>query len=438
MINQEEYRIRRQKFMQKMGTDSVAIICTNHEYPRTQDIGFRFRPNGNFYYLTGFSEAECIAVFIPGRLDGEFVLFNLPRNPSREIWDGPRAGQAGAIQDFGADQSFAIEKFPTMLPELLLGKQKLFYQFAFTNGIDTLLKKCMTNFQNQARIGTTFPVEMIDATAITNEMRAVKTPAEIAVLRKAGTINTKAHQRMMEHCVPGMSEMQLAAEGAYIYGQNNCLDLAYQSIVATGSNACILHYRAGTRELKNGELVLVDMGEEFEWYASDVTRTFPVNGKFSAEQKLIYELVLSVQLAIIDMIRPGLPFDHLQERSIRLITEGLIKLGLLKGDVNELITNKAYVDFYMHRVSHWIGLDAHDVAAYKVNGQWRPLEIGMALTVEPGIYIATNNTAVDAKWRGIGVRIEDDVVVTATGCENLTSAAPKTVAEIEAVMRGKF
>lgn len=437
MITQQEYQQRRQKFMQQMGNNSIAIICTNHEYPRTQDIGFRFRPNGNFYYLTGFAEAECVAIFIPGRLEGEFILFNLPRDPSREIWDGPRAGQKGAVKDFGADQSFAIEEFAKMLPELLLGKQKLFYQLAFANGIDNLLTQCITKFRNQSRLGTTFPTEMIDATAIINEMRAVKSSAEIAIMRKAGGINVTAHQRMMEHCAIGMSEMQLAAEGMYVYGQNNCFELAYQSIVATGSNACILHYRAGTRELTNGELVLIDMGEEYEWYASDVTRTFPVNGKFSPEQKQIYELVLSVQLAVIDMIRPGIPFDSLQEYAVRLITEGLIKLGLLKGNCDDLIASKAYFDFYMHRVSHWIGLDAHDVAVYKINGQWRPLETGMALTVEPGIYISPNNKNVEARWRGIGVRIEDDVIVTSNGCENLTAAAPKTVAEIEALMRGK-
>ena len=284
-------------------------------------------------------------------------------------------------------------------------------------------------------MGTIFPTEMIDATAIINEMRAIKTAAEIAIMRKAGKINVTAHQRMMQTCAAGMSEIQLAAEGTYIYGQNNCTDLAYQSIVATGTNACILHYRAGNRLLQNGELVLIDMGEEYEWYASDVTRTFPVNGKFSPEQKQIYELVLNVQLAIIDLIKPGVPFDHLQEVTVRLITEGLVKLGLLKGNVPDLIANKAYFDFYMHRVSHWIGLDAHDVAPYKINGQWRPLQAGMALTVEPGIYIAPNNENVDVKWRGIGIRIEDDVVVTETGCENLTGAAPKTVAEIEAMMK---
>jgi Xaa-Pro aminopeptidase len=434
MIAQPEYQVRRQKFIEKMGVDSIAIVCTNPEHYRTQDIHFPFRPNGNFYYLTGFDEAECIAVFIPNRREGEFILFNLPRDASREIWDGPRAGQTDAVKDFGADQAFPIEEFSKMLPDLLLGKKKVFYQVGFKNDIDELLVNCLNKFRNQSRMGTIFPSEMIDATAIINEMRAIKSPAEIAIMRKAGKINVAAHQRMMQYCTAGMSEIQLAAEGTYIYGQNNCTDLAYQSIVATGTNACILHYRAGDRILQNGELVLIDMGEEYEWYASDVTRTFPVNGKFSPEQKQIYELVLNVQLAIIEMIKPGVAFDSLQEATIRLMTEGFVKLGLLKGNVTDLIANKAYFDFYMHRVSHWIGLDAHDVAPYKIEGQWRPLQVGMVLTVEPGIYISPDNNNVEARWRGIGVRIEDDVVVTETGCENLTEAAPKTVAEIETIM----
>jgi Xaa-Pro aminopeptidase len=437
MITQPEYQQRRQKFMQQMGVNSIALVCTNHEHLRTQDIHFSFRPNSNFYYLTGFAEADCIAVFIPGRSEGEFILFNLPRDPAREIWDGPRAGQTGAIKDFGAAQSFAIEKFVKMLPDLLLGKQKIFYQIGFENGIDPLLTSTLNKFRNQSRLGTIFPSEMVDATSIINEMRAIKSPAEIALMRQAGLVNIEAHTRAMKTCHTGMSERQLATEIIYVYGQNNCAEMAYQPIVATGTNACILHYRAGNRLLQNGELVLIDMGEEYEWYASDVTRTFPVNGKFSPEQKQVYELVLKVQLAVIAMIKPGVAFDQLQETAVRLITEGLVELGLLKGIIEDLIATKAYFNFYMHRVSHWIGLDAHDVAPYKVNGQWRPLEVGMALTVEPGIYISPNNQNVDAKWRGIGIRIEDDVVVTATGCENLTGAAPKTVAEIEAVMNSK-
>ena len=435
MIPIVEYQQRRQTLMQKMNANSIAIICTNHEHMRTQDIHFRFRPNGNFYYLTGFAEAECIVVLIPGRAEGECILFNLPRDPAREIWDGPRAGQEGAVKDLGADQAFPIEQFSNMLPDLLLGKQTLFYQIGFENGIDQLLVSCLNKFRNQSRLGTTFPTEMMDATAIINEMRAIKSPAEIAIMRKAGQINIAAHQRMMETCTADMSEIQLAAEGIYTYGKNNCTELAYQSIVATGSNACILHYRAGDRALQKGELVLIDMGEEYEWYASDVTRTFPVSGKFSPEQKQVYELVLSVQLTIIDLIKPGVAFDSLQEKTVRLITEGLVTLGLLKGKIDDLIASKAYFDFYMHRVSHWIGLDAHDTAPYKINGQWRPLQVGMALTVEPGIYISPNNKNVEARWRGIGIRIEDDVVVTENGCENLTGKAPKTIAEIEAIMK---
>ncbi len=434
MINQEEYAARRKRLMQQMGDNSIAIICTKPEYPRSQDCPYRFRPDSNFYYLTGFEEPEAIAVLVPGREDGEYILFNRECDPAKEIWDGHRAGQQGAMQDFKADQSFPIEDLYFILPDLIKNRKSLFYQFGFENSIDEDIIVWRNELRKQLRKGVTIPNELIDVSSLIHEMRAVKSPAEIEILRKAGAINVEAHTRAMKLCAPGMTERQLCSELLYVYGQNNCLDVAYDPIIATGNNACVLHYFAGHSILQDGDLLLNDMGEEYQWYTSDVTRTFPVNGTFSPEQKAVYETVLSVQMAILDIVKPGVKFDFLQKTTLRLITEGLVKLGLLQGDIDQLIEDKAYLAFYPHSISHWLGIDVHDVSDYKIDGQWRDLKAGMVLTVEPGIYIQPNNDQVDAKWRGIGIRIEDDIVVTKTGHENFTAKAPKTVTDIEAVM----
>jgi Xaa-Pro aminopeptidase len=434
MITQREYKARRQTLMSNMDKDSIAIISTSPEYPKTQDIPHRFRPNGNFYHLTGFDEPEAIAVLIPNRKEGEFVLFNRPRDPAKEIWDGFRQGQEGAIKSLGADQSYSIKDFDTEILKLIHGKKHIYYQIGFEVSLENKIVGWITDLRQQSRSGTVVPTSLNDVTAMINEMRLIKSDAEIAVMRKAGEINREAHERAMKNCKVGMTESQLAAEYNYIYNRHGCWSMAYEPIVAGGENACILHYRAGLRVLNDGELVLADVGQEYEWYASDVTRTFPVNGKFSPEQKAVYELVLSIQEAILAMIKPGLSYDKMQETAIKLTTQGLIDLGILKGNVAELIEKKAYIDFYMHRSGHWIGSDVHDVSAYKIDGQWVTLKPGMALTVEPGIYIAANNQNVDAKWRGIGVRIEDDIVVTENGHENLTGSIPKTVKDIEAFM----
>lgn len=434
MIKQQEYAERRQKLMQQMGDNSIAIICTKPEYPRAQDCPYRFRPDSNFYYLTGFDEPEAIAVLVPGRAEGEYILFNRERDPAKEIWDGHRAGQTGAVQDFKADQSFPIEDLDLVVPELLKDKTTLYYQFGFENSIDEDIIAWRGELRKLLRIGVTVPGKLIDVCSLIHEMRVIKSPAEIDVLRKAGAINVAAHTRAMKMCAAGMTERQLCSELLYVYGQNNCLDVAYDPIIASGKNACVLHYFAGEKVLEDGELLLNDMGEEYQWYASDVTRTYPVNGKFSPEQKAVYETVLNVQMAVLDLVKPGIEFNLLQEETVRMITEGLIALGLLQGNIDQLIADKAYLAFYPHRSGHWMGLDVHDVSDYKVNGQWRTLQPGMVLTVEPGIYIQPDNETVEAKWRGIGVRIEDDIVVTETGHENLTDKAPKAVADIEALM----
>ena len=434
MITTAEYKQRREKLMQQMGNDSIAIICTNPEFTRTQDVNYLFRPDGNFYYLTGFREAEAAAVLIPGNADGEFILFNRPRDTNKEVWRGECAGQAGAVNDFGADCALSIEDFATTIIDLIKGKQKIFYQFGFVNNIDAQITGWQRALQQQVRSGVAAANAHINVSDIINEMRVIKSNAEIDVLRQAARINSKAHQRAMQTCRSDISEIQLSAELNYIYGQHNCLEMAYPPIVASGANACTLHHLAGEKILKEGELVLIDMGEEYQYYASDVTRTIPVSGKFSTAQKAIYELVLHTQMTVLDSIKPAISFNKLQQLAIVTITEGLLALNLLQGKRDDLIAKKAYTAFYPHNVSHWLGLDVHDVSAYKIRNKWRQLQPGMVITVEPGIYIQPNNKQVDAKWRGIGVRIEDDIIVTANGYENLTAAIPKTVQDVENLM----
>lgn len=434
MITQKEYQQRRTQLMQQMGDNSIAIICTKPEYPRSQDCPYRFRPDSNFYYLTGFAEPEAIAIFIPHRAEGEYILFNRESDPAKEIWDGKRAGQTGAVQDYLADQAFPVEDFDLMLEELLANKESLYYQFGFENGIDEDIAAVRNEVRNKIRAGATFPNTIINVSSLIHEMRLIKSPAEIEVLRKAANINVDAHIRGMKNCVSGITERQLYSEIAYVYNQHGCMDVAYDPIVANGDNACILHYFAGHDVLEDGKLVLVDMGEEYEWYASDITRTYPINGKFNPEQKAVYEAVLHVQTTLCERVKPGADINELKQYSIELIVEQLVKLGILTGDVKQLVASNAHADFYPHGLGHWMGLDVHDVSNYKVHGQWRKLAPGMVMTIEPGIYIQPNNTHVDAKWRGIGVRIEDDLVVTETGHDNLTGHLAKTVADIEALM----
>jgi Xaa-Pro aminopeptidase len=375
-----------------------------------------------------------MAVLIPHREEGEFILFNRSRDPAKEIWDGFRAGQEGAISEHGADEAHAIEEFYDMMPTLLEGKHKIYYQFGFEDALEDTVAMWINDARKKVRSGVIIPTVLEDVTALINDMRLIKSSAEIEVLRKAAAINVEAHTRAMQHCKPGMTESQLGAELNYVYNQHACWTWAYEPIVGSGSHACILHYRVGERVMQSGELVLVDAGQEYHWYASDITRTYPINGKFSAEQKAVYEAVLRVQLALLDMIKPGIPYNMMQETAIKLITQELITLGLLQGAVEENIKNKTYMDFYMHKSGHWMGLDVHDVSIYAVNGKWRELQPGMVLTVEPGIYISPKNMNVDKKWRGIGIRIEDDIVITEHGNENLTGHLAKTVEEIEAIV----
>ncbi len=375
-----------------------------------------------------------MVALIPGREHGEYVLFCRERNPERELWDGLRAGQDGAIREFGADDAFPIADIDEILPGLIEGRNRVYSAMGSNAEFDRHLMEWINTIRAKAKMGSSPPKEFVALDHLLHDMRLYKSAAELKVMREAAAISCRAHIRAMQACRAGLHEFSLEAELEYEFRKGGARMPAYGSIVASGRNACILHYQENAAVLKDGDLVLIDAGCEIDCYASDITRTFPVSGRFSPEQRAIYELVLKSQEAAFAAIGPDKHWNQAHEATVRVITAGLIELGLLHGTVDELIASEAYRAFYMHRAGHWLGLDVHDVGEYKVGGAWRVLEVGMTLTVEPGIYISPDNLDVPKKWRGIGVRIEDDVVVTRHGCEILTNGVPKTVDEIEALM----
>ncbi|MBS7598415.1 Xaa-Pro aminopeptidase [Pseudomonas sp. RC2C2] len=433
-IPKSEYARRRKALMAQMEPNSIAILPAAAVAIRNRDVEHVYRQESDFQYLSGFPEPEAVIALIPGREHGEYVLFCRERNPERELWDGLRAGQEGAIRDFGADDAFPITDIDDILPGLIEGRDRVYSAMGSNPEFDRHLMEWINVIRSKARLGAQPPNEFVALDHLLHDMRLYKSAAEVKVMREAAAISARAHVRAMQACRAGLREYSLEAELDYEFRKGGAKMPAYGSIVAAGRNSCILHYQENDAPLKDGDLVLIDAGCEIDCYASDITRTFPVSGRFSPEQKAIYELVLKAQEAAFAVIAPGKHWNHAHEATVQVITEGLVELGLLKGQVQELIESEAYRAFYMHRAGHWLGMDVHDVGEYKVGGQWRVLEPGMALTVEPGIYIGADNQSVAKKWRGIGVRIEDDVVVTKQGCEILTSGVPKTVAEIEALM----
>ncbi|WP_296248264.1 Xaa-Pro aminopeptidase [Pseudomonas sp. UBA4194] len=433
-IPKSEYARRRKALMAQMVPNSIAILPAAAVAIRNRDVEHVYRQDSDFQYLSGFPEPEAVIALIPGREHGEYVLFCRERNPERELWDGLRAGQEGAIRDFGADDAFPISDIDDILPGLIEGRDRVYSAMGSHPEFDRHLMEWINAIRSKARLGAQPPNEFEALDHLLHDMRLYKSAAELKVMRQAADISARAHVRAMQACRAGLHEYSLEAELDYEFRKGGAKMPAYGSIVAAGRNACILHYQQNDAPLRNGDLVLIDAGCEIDCYASDITRTFPVSGIFSPEQKAIYELVLKSQEAAFAAIGPNKHWNQAHEATVRVITTGLVELGLLKGEVDELIAAEAHRAFYMHRAGHWLGLDVHDVGEYKVGGEWRVLEPGMTLTVEPGIYIAPDNQSVAKKWRGIGVRIEDDVVVTRKGCEVLTGGVPKTVAEIEALM----
>lgn len=415
--------------------EGVAIIPTAPVRVRNRDVDFPFRPDSDFYYLTHFPEPEAVAVFIPGREHGEFILFCRQRDPEREIWDGRRAGQEGACTYYGADDSFPIDDIDEILPGLLENKSKVFYSMGRDAEFDTRLIAWVNEVRAKARHGVSAPGEFVDLNHIVHEMRLIKRPEEIKLMKRAAKISAQAHQRAMRAARPGIKEYELEAELLYEFKKGGSAFPAYPPIVGSGANTCILHYVENDAEVADGDLVLIDAGAEFDAYAADITRTFPVNGKFSGAQKAIYEIVLAAQLAAIEHVRPRAHWNDAHDVAVKILVQGLVDLKILQGDVDGLIERGDYKRFYMHRTGHWLGMDVHDVGDYKIEGTWRELEPGMVMTVEPGLYISGGHADVDARWHNIGVRIEDDVLVTATGNEVLSQDAPKSIADIEAIMR---
>ena len=440
------YANRRARVLAQMHAQGggVAIIPTAPEVMRNADADYPYRHDSYFYYLTGFTEPEATLVLVAGDKD-QAILFCREKNEEREIWDGYRYGPEAAREAFGVDAAYPIASIDTELPKLMANAPALFYALGSSSRLDDQIKGWLNAVRAQVRAGVTAPSAAIDIRVILNEMRLVKDAHEIAIMQRAADITAEAHARAMRCSRAGLREYHLEAELLHEFRRNGSQFPAYGSIVAAGPNACVLHYRAGDAELRNGELVLIDAGCELDSYASDITRTFPVNGKFSGPQKTLYEIVLDAQYAAIAATHPGARFTDGHDAALKVLAQGMLDTGLLDknkvGSPDDVIANGDYRQFYMHRTGHWLGMDVHDVGDYRdpapagTEKPWRTLAPGMVLTIEPGIYVRPAEGVPDAFWH-IGIRIEDDALVTTDGCDILTRKAPKTVAEIEAVMKG--
>lgn len=424
-------------FIEAMGSDAIAIIPAAHEVTRSYDTEFKFHQDPDFFYLTGFPEPDAIAVIAPSNKKKPFTLFVRPRDAAMETWYGRREGVDGATKNYGADKAFSIEKFESEMAKIVNGHEKLYYRF----GVDTKLDQTILQYlsaQRVRRLKTAYPPHtIVDPTVLIHEMRLHKTEDEIHVMQKAADIAVDAHVLAMKSTKPGMNESQIEAIIEHHFRMNGAAGVSYNSIVGGGANATILHYVENNHDLKDGDLLLIDAGAHYKGYASDITRTFPVSGRFTKPQREVYDTVLEVEIACLDATRKGNTVKQRHELSIELLTEGMKKLGLLKGKTKDLIKQKKFMKYYMHGVGHYLGLDVHDAGRYFTDHKAknsRPFEAGMVLTVEPGLYIPIDDKDAPAKYRGIGVRIEDDILVTEDGNVNLTANCPKQAEEIEELM----
>ena len=435
-LTQADFQERRDRLAEEMGPHSIAIIATSAVAMRNRDADYKFRADSSFFYLTGFAEPEAVAVIETFESIDEgytYSLFCRERNRDLEIWNGYRAGVDGAVDDYEADEAYAIDLLDQEIIEKLLNKQKLFYRIGQQAEFDARVSQWIAEADAQQRRGNGSPAHVIQLDRLLDEMRLHKSAKEIELMQIAANISSEAHIRAMQTVKPDMMEYALEAELNYIFGQNGCVP-AYNSIVGGGANGCILHYVENDQVLKDGDLVLIDAACEYQLYAADITRTFPVNGKFSPEQKALYEVVLKAQLAAIDAVQVGNSYKEPHHVAVRILVQGLLDLGLMQGDLDQIIKSERFNQFYMHGTGHWLGMDVHDVGSYKAEGDWRNYEAGMVVTIEPGLYIAPDDETVDVKWRGIGIRIEDDVVATAEGPLVLTKNVVKSVTDIEALM----
>ena len=417
-----------------MEPNSIALLAAAPPRVRNSDAEYLYRQNSDFHYLTGFTEEKALLALIPGRKQGEVVLFCQQKDKAKELWHGTLMGPDVARKELEIDDAFPVDDMDDILPGLIEGRDRVYYSMGKDDRFDNQVMNWLKVIRSKAKIGAHPPGEFLMLDHLLHELRLIKSTNEIKLMQQAAKISAEGHKRAMAYCRPGIREYELEAELLHAFTRNGSRAPAYTSIVATGDNACILHYIENDSEVKAGDLVLIDAGCEYGHYASDITRTFPANGKFSPEQKAIYNIVLKAQLAAIEAIRPGVPWDEPHNISVKIITQGLVRLGIMNGRPSQLIKNEAYKDFYMHRIGHWIGMDVHDVGDYKIDDDWRLLEPGMVTTVEPGIYISPSNKKVPKKWRGIGVRIEDDVLITRNGNKVLSAGIPKTIQEIESFM----
>ncbi|MET0229402.1 MAG: Xaa-Pro aminopeptidase [Rhodanobacteraceae bacterium] len=433
MIETKEFVRRRRQLMRMAGRDAIVIVPAAPERVRSNDSHYPYRQDSDFHYLSGFPEPDAVLALIPGREQGETILFCRERDAERERWDGARAGTEGALGTYGFDDAFPIDDIDDILPGMIEGRSRVYYHFGRDPEFDLKLIGWVNRVRAEVRRGAVPPHEFVALSHLLHDLRLYKSRAELRVMKKSARIAAAAHVRAMRNVRPGMNEHEVEADLLHEFRRHGAV-ASYEPIVGGGANACVLHYRANNAPLRDGDLLLVDAGAEYECYASDITRTFPVSGKFSTEQRAIYEIVLAAQAAAIDEVRAGRSFDAYHEAAVRVITKGLIRLGLLEGGLEKNLRDHTYRTFYMHKTGHWLGLDVHDVGDYRIDGEFRLLEPGMVVTVEPGIYISPDLRKVPARYRGIGIRIEDDVVVTRGDPEILTTDVPRDPDAIEALM----
>jgi Xaa-Pro aminopeptidase len=432
-MNSKEFSRRRNQLMRMVGQGGIAILPAAPVRIRSRDVEYRFRQDSDFYYLTGYAEPDAVIVLAPGRDNGEYLLFCRDRDPEKELWDGKRAGQDGAIHDYGADDAFPINDIDDILPGIMESCSRVYYTMGLYADFDARIADWLNSLRGREARGVHTPREFVALDHLLHDMRLYKSRDEMSAMRRSARIAVQAHMRAMRFVRPGLHEYEVEAEFMREF-RRNAARPSYSPIVGGGINACTLHYVDNNDVLNDGDLLLIDAGCEIDYYASDITRTIPVNGRFSPEQRAIYEIVLEAQLAAIEKTRKGNHWNEPHDAAVRVITRGLQKIGLLKGTLARLIKDEAYRTYFMHRTGHWIGMDVHDVGDYKVGDEWRLLEPGMVTTVEPGLYIP-DSRKVPARWRGIGVRIEDDVAVTSNGPDVLSKGLLKDPDEIESLMQ---
>lgn len=433
VIRQKEYARRRRQLMRRAGDDSIIVLQAAPARIRNNDAHYAYRQDSDFLYLTGFREHDALLVMIPDGDAGRSILFCRERDPTREMWDGRMVGLESAVEDYGMDEAFDIKEADQRLRDLLPDRERIYHDLGRDPLFDQRLIGWLNEFRGTARKTFHAPEEIHALHDMLHDMRVYKSREELAVMRKSAKVAIEAHETAMRTCVPGMNEADIHAGLMHTFIRNRC-EASYLPIVAGGANACVLHYITNDEDLRDGDLLLIDAGAELDGYASDITRTFPINGRFSPEQRALYDVVLEAQLKSIDQVRSGKQWNDVHDTAVRAATEGMVELGILKGAVDDLIESEDYKRFYVHNTGHWLGLDVHDVGEYTIDGHSRELEPGMVLTVEPGIYIPPDTEGVDACWLGMGIRIEDDVAVTRDEPRVLTDGLAKTADDIEALM----